>query len=201
MARMVKSTTYGVLEMNRVASVDTKQVFSQLPLDATDFASIACENGMVLVYDEVAGAVRLPTDAAGVIVEEMFLVGTHEFYYEDSKKHLGEFAITIQTSAVKYSTIGFAGAAQAQYTYPDLYKLNVGDTFTTNTLDMGASVFAAIAVGHFFTARDTGLLTYDGAIAAVGSALICQVIKKYTLPNGDNAVKLRVNQVVVDKVI
>ena len=196
MARMVKSTTYGGLEMNRVASVDTKQVFSQLPLEATEFASTACENGMVLVYDEVAGEVRLPTDAAGVIIEEVFLVGTHEYYYD--KKYLGEFAVTIEESAVKYSTIGFAGAAQVQYTYPDLYKINIGDTFTTNTLDMASSVYADIAVGHFFTPRDTGLLTYDGATAAAGSSLICVVIRKYTLPNGDNAVKLRVNQVMVD---
>ncbi|KFZ25893.1 MAG: hypothetical protein KQ78_01849 [Candidatus Izimaplasma bacterium HR2] len=195
MARLAKSTTYGVLEMNRVASVDTKQVFSQLPLDATDFASIACENGMVLVYDEVAGAIRLPTDAAGVIVEEMYLVGTHEFYYVD--KELGEFAVTIETTAVKHSTIGFAGAARAQYTYPDLYRLTLGDTFTTNTLDMAAAAFGDISVGHYFTARDTGLLTYDGATAAAGSSLICQVIKIYTVPNGDEAVKLKVTQVVV----
>lgn len=195
MARLAKSTTYGVLEMNRVAAVDTKQVFSQLPLDATDFASIACENGMVCVYDEVAGAVRLPTDAAGVIVEEVYLVGTHEFYYD--KKELGEFAVTIDESSVKHSTIGVAGTAIKQYTYPDLYKLNIGDTFTTNTLEMGANVFGDISVGHYFTPRDTGLLTYDGATAAAGSALICQVIKVYTLPNGDDAVKLRVNQVLV----
>jgi len=197
MARLARSTTYGVLEMNRVASVDTKQVFSQLPLDPTDFASIACENGMICVYDELTGFVRLPTDASGKIVEEVMLVGTHEFFYESTKQHLGEFAVKIETSAVKHSTIGFAGAATKQYTYPDLYKLNVGDTFTTNTLDVLAETIDTIVVGHFFTGRDTGLLTHDGVTATVGSSLICQVIKVYTLPNGDNAVKLRVNQVVV----
>lgn len=197
MARLARSTTYGALEMNRVASVDTKQVFSQLPLDGTDFASIACENGMVLVYDEVNGAVRLPTDAAGVIVEEVFLVGTHEFFYESEKQPLGEFAVLIEESSVKHSTIGIAGTAIVQYTYPDLYKLTVGDTFTTNTLDMAAAVFGDIVVGHYFTPRDTGLLTYDGATAAAGSAGIFQVIKIYTMPNGDEAVKLRVNQVIL----
>jgi len=193
MARLAMSTTYGVLEMNRVAAVDTKQVFSQLPLDATDFASIACENGMVCVYDEVAGAVRLPDEDTGVVIEEVQLVGTHEFYYENAE--LGEFAVSIETTAVKYSTIGHAGTAADQYTYPDLYNLTVGDTFTTNTVDLDSTAFADTSVGEYFTARATGLLFYDGATANAGSGLICVIIKKYTVPNGDEAFKLKVVQV------
>ena len=54
---------YGQLELNQVAFRRDGRIEAQCALDATAFASVPAENGMVLCVDNVNRVVKLPTSA------------------------------------------------------------------------------------------------------------------------------------------
>ena len=54
---------FGQLELNQVAFPRDGRIEAQCALDATDFASIPAENGMLLAVDRVNRAVKLPKSA------------------------------------------------------------------------------------------------------------------------------------------
>ncbi len=169
---------YGVVEMNHVASVKTGQIYAQLPLDGTtDFASAPAENGMLLVYDEITGVVRKP-DA---ITEYVYLHKSVEKMYSSETVGLKEFALAKAT------------------TYPRLYKLNVGDTFTTTAFSYADSTYANVAAiqAAITTSVVYGICSTTGDIAIVATAggtelVVLKAIKTTTLPDGTTGIKFRV---------
>lgn len=67
---------------------------------------------------------------------------------------------------------------------PRVFKTNIGDIFTTNTINE-----AELAVGDVLTPSATdGILTKTGADAA--GAMQWQVVRVYTMPDGQKGVKL-----------
>lgn len=167
MAHMEK-VGYGQVEPNRLTAQKTKEVFAQLPADA----SIALiENGMAMIYNQVEGKVTLPVadgDAACLVMNEIILEDPH--YQSDS-----DFAM-IPFVADKYQT--------AKAAYPRLYALHVGDTFTTNTCVSGLAL------------KDTIVAGTDGYWKkGTSNKLELAVIAKTTMPDGQEAVKLCVTKV------
>lgn len=87
---------------------------------------------------------------------------------------------------------------------PRVFKTNVGDIFTTNTLAYGLSGDTALALGDEFApdAANNGILTKVDTTAASATSttskvlakanadMIWQVVKIYTLPDRQKAVKL-----------
>jgi len=190
---LLKATTYGVVEINKLTSRSTGAVYNQMPLAAA-FNSVACENGMLLQRDIVNNEVVFPTENTGVVNgAAVYLVASAEKNYDQNKLGLGDFAVIKKSTSVAYSTIGNNGTAFDQYTYPALYELNVGARFTTNLLDLGATLFTAVAVGHYCVVKNTGLLTYSGAGKPAGThSVLFRIVEKTTLPNGHAAVKVEV---------
>ena len=70
---------------------------------------------------------------------------------------------------------------------PRVFRLYVGDIYTTNCVKDGDSY----AVGDKLAPGATGLLEKKTAITA-DDTLVCKVVKETTLPDGQAAVKLQV---------
>lgn len=65
---------------------------------------------------------------------------------------------------------------------PRVFKTNVGDIFTTNTVN---ATFASLNVGATLKVGEDGILT-----AGTDDKMVWQVVKKYNLPDGQAAVKV-----------
>jgi len=169
---------YGVVELNHVAAVKTGQIYAQLPLDGTtDFASAPAENGMLLVYDLIAGKVRKP-DA---ITEYVYLHKSVEKEYNQTDLGLEKFAVAKDT------------------VYPRLYKLEVGDTFTTTAFSYSDATYANVAAIQAAINASTvyGICSTSGDIAIVATTggtevVVLKAITTTTLPNGDTGIKFQV---------
>lgn len=115
---------YGQLELNQVAFRRDGRIEAQCALDATDFASVPAENGMILCVDNVNRVVKLPT-AANMALYPIALNYSAEHLYDERALGLKNFKLGIND--------GF---------YPRLGYLAVGDKFTTNTICYDTSDFA-----------------------------------------------------------
>lgn len=112
---------YGQLELNLVAFPRDGRIEAQCGLDATDFAEIPAENGMLLMVDNVARKVKLP------VAGEVFPIALNystEHMYDERANGLKHFKTDLK---------GF---------YPRLGYLSVGDKFTTNCLAFDDGEFA-----------------------------------------------------------
>lgn len=180
-------TNYGVIELNHVSWPETARVYAQLPLNSRDFASPAvAENGMWLTYDIAGGSVRFPdavTEPCGVLYMgekeyDRFTVGLNNFHLNPTDDF-----------------------------YPRLGMPMVGDIYTTNTFcyDNATWTTAELLTAALADYADTPLYlipcTTNGApqLVAAGSlgsaATIAKVVKYYTLPNGDPAIKVQFTKV------
>lgn len=119
-----------VVETNHVSAVRTGNIKAQYP------TAVAMENGMAIVADDAAKAMRL----AGAGDEVIYLHASEEKLYED---HLGRNAFFVPAGA-----------------YPKALKLEVGDIFETNALAVGEMDYAAgnklVPVDGFWTIATTG---------------------------------------------
>lgn len=181
-------TNYGVIELNHVSWPESARVFGQLPLDPTDFATLPAENGMWLVYDLAGETVRYP-DAVTEPVGVLYM----------GEKEYDKF--TVGLNQYKLETGGF---------YPRIGMPEVGDIYTTNTFcyDVGSgtgqfanngAVIAALG-GNLVSAPLYLIPGLEGApritnaaglAAATGVTTVAQVVKYYTLPNGDPGIKVQ----------
>lgn len=174
---------FGQLELNNVAFRRDGRVEAQCALDATDFASVAAENGMLLAVDKANKKIKFATDASLPIA----LNYSAEHMYDDRANGLKEFKIN-------YNSTG-------DYFYPRVGYLAVGDLFTTNCICYNDTEFAdETALKAAFTAAATtpvyGGISPNGAILVsatkpqVGPVL--RVVKPFTMPDGTYAVQFQV---------
>lgn len=172
----IEKIGYGQVELNKVAATRTKQIFGQLP--ASEELALV-ENGMGLVYDHVAGEVRLPKKGE--------LVGLHNseiILPDERKQHDRDFALI----ASRANQLQVAMAV-----HPRIYALTLGDTFTTNVVDTDKE---ELSVGDKFTSGAEGYW-----VEADGSEdLVLSVLKDYTMPDGQRGIKFVVTSVGAAKV-
>lgn len=176
---------YGQVELNNVAFRRDGRIEAQCALDATAFASVPAENGMILPVDNVSRKVYLDAatnSKAGILM----LNYTAEHQYDDVKVGLKNFKLT--------PADGF---------YPRLGVLDIGDKFTTNCVAYDTTEFAdedalATALAAYATTAVYGVPTDTGAIkltaTAAQSGLCLKVVKNWTLPDGQPAVQFQVIQ-------
>jgi len=183
MAIQKLASVYAVLETNHVSAVRTGDIKAQYDLDATDFATVGAENGMLLVADEVLGKVNLPTAATDYVM----LHASEEIGYEEKGRknfvlELGSFA-------------------------PKLLKLSKGDIIETNCVqfedeavqtytqyaDYAAIVAAIDGSTVYGIPSTTGRIQINGA--TTGTAVVeLKALKGVTLPNGENGIKFLVSR-------
>lgn len=169
---------YGQVELNQVAFRRDGRIEAQCKLDATDFASIPAENGMILAVDNVARTVGLP--ATG---DKLFALNYSAEVYHDDPRGLKNF----KTERGEF--------------LPRLGYLAVGDKFTTNTIAYDTTEFTTndalvTALKAYATTPVYGGVCANGAIQATATAPqtgpVLKVIKSWTMPDGQYGVQFQV---------
>ena len=175
---------YASLELNQVAFPKTGMVVSQVPLGTAFTAAAPCENGMWVVADKAAGAINAP---AAITDTPIGIVYTAEKEYDVFHYGLNTFGRKV------------AGD------YPRVGILGLGDTVTTNCLQYDSSVFAdEAAIDTYLASNDAYVVipassTLGKAIPQLVKTLPSgyngiygKVVKNYTLPNGEKALKYQI---------
>ena len=176
---------YGQLELNNVAFRRDGRVEAQCALDATDFASIPAENGMLLAVDRINRVVKFFDSSDDTY--PIALNYTAEHMYDERANALKDFKL------------------ERGSFLPRLGYLAVGDLFTTNCIsyDKGSSSgqFAdddavKTALAAIGTSPLYGGASADGTIALGTSAPakgpVLKVVEKTTMPDGTLGVKFQV---------
>ncbi len=165
---------FGQVEPNHLSGIVTGQILAQLPADSS--LGQVLENGRFAKYDYKNGKVNLT--GAG----EWMMIYNEEKLYDERKQSHKDFAMV-----------------KSNYTdgemVPRLISILIGDIYTTNCI--GKANDSADATVD--TGVDTSDLEYlkvntDGYLVkaddASGDAPIFQVVKDYTMPDGQQGLKL-----------
>ena len=190
MARMVIDG-YGQVELNNVAFRRDGRIEAQCALDTAVFTSqVPCENGMIL---RVKKADHKITFADSTEANQLYALNyTSEHMYDERKPGLKNFYLSAQKNQ------------KGQDFYPRVGYLAPGDLWTTNCVDFGeyaaasnneagrlAAVESALATGPVYAVVGTqGAVALSTEAGSVGPVI--QVIKKTTMPDGQDAFQLQV---------
>ena len=172
MALQVKRIGFGQVEPNHLSAQTNGQIYAQLPADST---LNILENGMFLKYDYANGKCDLNGQG------EWMLVMNEIKLYDERKQGLKDYAM---------KKTDFMGGTIV----PRLLKTSIGDIFTTNTFGANTSDSATVngislAVGNKLTVNSsTGYLRLA---ETADTDFIWQVVKEYTMPDGQPGVKIQ----------
>ena len=165
---------YGQVEVNHLSAVRTGQIYAQLPAKS-DIEFL--ENGQFAKYDYEKGVV----DYYGY--GEWILVLNEVKIYE-ARENDEDFAmIKSNYNARVYDATGTL-MPEGTTMVPRLFKTNVGDIYTTNTVNE-----ESLVVGDELVVGDDGYLTKTAGTNA--GDMKWMVVKVYTLPDGKPGVKLQ----------
>ena len=173
---------FGQLELNQVAFPRDGRIEAQCALDATDFATVPAENGMLLAVDRVNRAVKFPTSANAAAMPIALNYST-EHMYDERANSLKDFKLERGTFL------------------PRLGFLSVGELFTSNTICYNDSEFAdddavVTAAEGIATTAMYGGISDNGAILVSATAPqagpVLKVVEKTTMPDGQFALKFQV---------
>lgn len=204
---------YGQVEPNHLSAQATGQIYAQLPA-AADIDIL--ENGQFVKYDYVDGVVNFGSHDHET--GEWMLVYNEVKVYHDYESD-NDFAMKKSNyGALVYSPVGDVTSVANARNYsgvvidspyapnsttdpfkveirnspkmmptgttmvPRVFKTNVGDIYTTNCV-----AETSLQVGDLLTPGADGYLAKAGAASA---AMKWQVVKVYTLPDRQSAVKL-----------
>ena len=179
MARMVIDG-FGQVELNNVAFRRDGRIEAQCALSTADFAVVPAENGMILRVKKASHEICFADASA----ENQLYALNYSSEHMYDERHPGLKNFKLVSSAV------------GEDFYPRVGYLAAGDLFTTNCVDLGsyASVGAvadALAAGDVFAAAGTqGAIVLADSAPSVGP--IMQVIKKTTMPDGQDAFQFQV---------
>ena len=179
MARMTISG-YGQVELNNVAFRRDGRIEAQCALDTTDFASVPAENGMILRVKKADHKICFADSSAE---NQLYALNySAEHIYDERTPGLKNFKLEATNDFL-----------------PRVGYLAAGDLWTTNCIDLGTyasagAVASALASGAVYAAVGTqGAVVLDSAAPSVGPVI--QVIKKTTMPDGQDAFQLQVLKV------
>ena len=199
---------YGQVEPNQLSAQKTGQIYASLPL-ASDVDIL--QNGEFMYYDYKSGTVT-----ANGVGEPMLVfneVKLYEPFWQTSYKDFAMIRVGDNYVTSRLATAGYGDGAktkgvtpnpghsdwQAGYRMdgiaPRLFKTNVGDIFTTNMVETGASITYSqgdtLKLKKVAKAADktgnTLVLSKDGTI----DTLEFVVAKVYTMPDGQPGLKLQ----------
>ena len=181
MARMVIDG-FGQLELNNVAFRRDGRIEAQCALSTVDFAEVPAENGMILRVKKADHEICFADASAA---NQLYALNySTEHMYDERKPGLKNFATYADRSNNFLPRVGYLAA---------------GDLFTTNCIDLGsyasaAAVASALESGGVFAAAGTqGAIVLGASAPTVGPVM--QVIKKTTMPDGQDAFQIQVLKV------
>ena len=168
----IKRTGFGQVEPNHLSAQGNRQIYAQLPLDSS---INILENGRFMKYDYANNKVDLSGEGEFMLVYNEVKVYNKGESYKD-------FAM------IKKNSVGGE-------IYPRLFKTNIGDIYTTNCVGAANSSKDAeyagidLEVGNKLTVSDSTVYLVKNNSATTG--MIWQVVKVYTMPDGQPGVKIQ----------
>ena len=170
---LIKRMGFGQVEPNHLSAQRTSQIYAQLPA-AADIEIL--ENGQFVKYDYANKVCNF--EGAG----EWMMVFNEIKLYDDWRETYKDYAMQKShfTPGSEDITHNGLGPFEGQMV-PRVIKTNIGDIYTTNCVNV-----AEPAVGDMLAPAA------DGYLAAAGddAAMKWQVVKVYTMPDGQKGVKL-----------
>lgn len=181
MSIAIQRTGYGQVEPNHLSAQYNGKIYAQLPaltIDGTTKTPIAqLEQGQFLKYDYAHGAADVSGEG------EWLLVYCEEKLYDERRQNHKDFVM-------------LASDNSDGKIYPRLFKTDVGDIFTTNTIgsgntgpdtQMGSSV--SLQVTDKLVVNEYGFLEKAGTNP---TGMIWQVVEETTAPDAkEKAVKIQ----------
>ena len=200
---------YGQVEPNLLSAQRTGQIYAQLPavdtidvLENGQFAKYNYADGVVdfagegewmLVFNEVKVYRDLQRDCDFAMVKGNYEARVYSPITGEMKKNENTIDWTsavaaadpyeIDSTANPMQGVNFPGPAMMgeKTMVPRLLKTNVGDIFTTNTI-----AAESVALGDILAPGADGYL----AAAGEGATMKWQVVKVYTMPDGQKGAKI-----------
>lgn len=163
----IKRDGYGQVEPNHLSAQRNGQIYAQLPADEN---IELLENGQFVKYDYAAGKVALTGNGA-----EYMLVYNEEKLYDERKQSHKDFAMKKED---------YVGGIMT----PRVFKTNIGDIYTTNCIGDGTAEIELEVGDKLIVDATNGYLKKDNTAS---SGMIWQVAVLYTMPDGQNGVKLQ----------
>ena len=199
---------YGQVEPNQLSAQKTGQIYASLPL-ASDVDIL--QNGEFMYYDYKSGTVT--ADGKGEPMLVFNEVKLYEPFWQTSYKDFAMIRVGDNYVTSRLATAGYGNGAETKGVTPNpghsdwqagyrmdgiaprLFKTNVGDIFTTNMVETGASITytqgEVLKLKKVPKAADktgnTLVLSKTGDI----DALEFVVAKVYTMPDGQPGLKLQ----------
>lgn len=199
---------YGQVEPNQLSAQKTGQIYASLPL-ASDVDIL--QNGEFMYYDYKSGTVT--ADGKGEPMLVFNEVKLYEPFWQTSYKDFAMIRVGDNYVTSRLATAGYGDGAETKGVTPNpghsdwqagyrmdgiaprLFKTNVGDIFTTNMVETGASITYSqgdtLKLKKVPKAADktgnTLVLSKTGDI----DALEFVVAKVYTMPDGQPGLKLQ----------
>ena len=199
---------YGQVEPNQLSAQKTGQIYASLPL-ASDVDIL--QNGEFMYYDYKSGTVTANGKGEPMLVFNE--VKLYEPFWQTSYKDFAMIRVGDNYVTSRLATAGYGDGAETKGVTPNpghsdwqagyrmdgiaprLFKTNVGDIFTTNMVETGASITYSqgdtLKLKKVNKAADktgnTLVLSKTGDI----DALEFVVAKVYTMPDGQPGLKLQ----------
>lgn len=173
MANM-KRIGFGQVEPNHLSAQRNGKIYAQLPADES---LKVLENGRFVKYDYAKGKVDLTGEG------EWMLVFNEVKLYDDMwRESYKDFAL-VSEKAVRGEL------------YPRVFKTDLGDIYTTNCLKLVGAIGSEVemedlAVEDKLVVNAQGFLEKSTEAPKAG-AMVWQVVKRYTLADGQEAVKIQ----------
>lgn len=159
---------FGQVEPNHLSAQRNGQVYGQLPAKE---GITQLENGQFVKYNYAAGVCDF--EGAG---EWMLVMNEVKLYDDGWRESYKDFALQSKN---------FDGGVIV----PRVFKTQIGDIYTTNCLaaagTKGAKTEATAEVNDELSPNAQGFLAADG-----DGSIVFQVVKVYTMPDGQPAVKV-----------
>jgi len=164
----MKRIGYGQVEPNHLSAQRTGQIYAQLP--ATGIEQL--ENGQFVKYDYANGKVDFTGEG------EWMLVFNEVKLYDGYRETYKDFAAK-------------ASDAVDSVIYPRVFKTNIGDIYTTNCLEKAGSKGVTTEMTDLELGDKLGINAEGFLDKTVTDGIIFQVAKVYTMPDGQEAVKVQ----------
>lgn len=161
---------YGQVEPNHLSAQRTSQIYAQLPMGVDTL-----ENGQFAKYNYAEGVVDFAGEG-----EWMLVYNAVKVY--DTDEDAADFVMKKPVEGTG-PIIGVSTDV-----VPRLFKTNVGDIFTTNTIK--ESLTAEDEGTTLYINASNGYLTKSANSEAADNAMKWQVIKVYTMPDGQPGAKI-----------
>ena len=187
MAEM-KRIGFGQVEPNHLSAQRTSQIYAQLP--AASSINVL-ENGQYVKYDYANGEVNFTGEG-----EWMMVFNEVKLYDDRWRETYKDFAMRKENYTEGSNDITHSGIGPLKgQMVPRVIKTNIGDIYTTNCLKLANTDGKTKVTMEDLSVADKLVVNAQGYLEKKESVdgtepMVWQVVKRYTLADGQEAVKV-----------